>query len=404
MINKDFFSTKWNGQSIKILGVDDPAAGLYKNGYIVTDEWENQTGMKVKFDVTDWSDYAGKVFSMLDSGSDEYDAMMIPGIFWLPKFSSSHWIAKLDDLIKLLPEAWRAYDFEDIHYNLRSDLSYKGNLYLIPCFTEIQIVYYRKDLIPDFEIKGVNKPISVHQYAELASKINSQFGIIGTHIKGSLSESFPEWLPFLSSFGGVLYGNQDEPLFNSVAGVKSLEFMVSLLNYCGPDVGQSDNETIRKMLFEEKIGIINHWSGQLIPSMRKIDGNINDRYGFSFLENPWGTTWSFALNTKSKKNLPTLSYLLWATSQNNDVLQSDFSGSPVRQSTFNNKELNNKYPWFTGLVNAINRKNDFPSFYRFADDVGHLYVLVNEVLTKNVDIKEALQRAEILCKKTKSYV
>lgn len=393
-----FFKKEWRGQNIRILAVDDPAVGLYQNGHHVTDQWEKITGMKVAFEPIQWSEYPAKVFSMLQSGSDAYDSVMVPGFFWLPKFASSKWVAPLDPLIDSIKEAWQAYQIEDVHPHLRIELSYLDKKYLIPSFSEVQIVYYRKDLIRDAGLETPKNPISINDYIMIAEKLHHPPDYYGTHIKGGTAESFPEWLPFFSSFGGDLFDGVQSPSFNNVAGIKSLQIMKALVNYCGPNVEQGDNATVLSLLKSGKVGIVNHWSGQLIPAMRERENGINEDYGFTFLENPWGSIWAFALNSASKKQIQTLSYLLYATCKENDIRQADYSGSPVRLSTLANPTLQFKYPWFDSLSGALDQKSSFPSFERFADIVGNLYLMVNDVLSGKKEISEALLQAENTCK------
>ena len=202
---------------------------------------------------------------MLQEGRDDYDIIMAPGYFWLPKFASSGWLCTLDDMIQSNVKLWNVYDYDDIHPGLRFELEYLGKHFLFPCFSEIQLVFYRADLFKKEGVDLPKTPVSSEDYLKFARALHNPTGLFGTQIKASLAESFPEWLPWFSEFGGELFDGEKNPVFNSDAGTKAFEFMLALSRYCHPEMGSSDNEQILHLMHAGRIGIINHWSGQIGP-------------------------------------------------------------------------------------------------------------------------------------------
>lgn len=389
-------------KTIRILAVADPAVEQYKRGNAVTEIWEAKSGVHVEFGPVDWGEYPARVFDHLQTGNDYYDAVMIPGYFWLPKFATNRWISPLDELVKANTDIWDDYDFADIHPGLRFELSYENQHYLLPCFSEVQIVYYNKKLLAETGIENLPIPISTKEYIQLASAAHNPPNMIGTHFKGSLAESFPEWLPFFSEEGGELFDEQNFPLFNSAAGQKSLHALLALKKVSGPSIDASDNETILQLLHQGKLAIINHWSGQIGPVLNPIINPYSDDYGFTHFMDPWGSVWAFALNAAGKHQNETFSYLCWITNSQNDKEQLRYSGSPTRISTLTDLELAQKHPWLPTLNSALECRRSFPSFVQFADIVGTLYNMVNQVLQNIQSPEEALKIAESKCRETLS--
>ncbi len=84
---------------VRMLCVDDPAVKLYQQTGELVSAWSNKSGIKVEVVVLPWEKYPDKVFSTLQSGSDEFDIVMLPGYFWLPKFAANNWLIPLAGLM-----------------------------------------------------------------------------------------------------------------------------------------------------------------------------------------------------------------------------------------------------------------------------------------------------------------
>jgi multiple sugar transport system substrate-binding protein len=170
-----------------------------------------------------------------------------------------------------------------------------------------------------------------------------------------------------------------------------LQKLKTFFPFCGEDVSESDNATLFHLLTNGKVGIVNHWSGQLSPIMDTMINPFINNYGFATLENPWGTVWAFGITSASDNKNEAFSFLLHITGANADLLQGNYSGSPVRRSTFNNQQAVNEFPWFPALLESIERKHTFPSSESFSDKMGHLYNMVHQVFSGNLTPEEAVQ-------------
>jgi len=370
---------------IRILAIGDPASELYRSNGPLTGSWTEKTGIKVDVDIRPWAEYADLVFAELASGRGTCDVVMLPGFFWLPSMASKGYLSPLEDLLPRAEEAWKAFDFEDIPLSLRKELFFKNTHFLIPAFAEVQTVVYRQDLLEAAGVPPLQRPVPMDRYIETAETLHSPPTVYGTLLKGGPAESFPEWLPFLSAAGGGLFGPDERPVFDSAAGRESLRMMCSLREVSAPGVETADNEAVNSLIRSGKVGIVNHWSGQLGPLSVQAAG----RYGYTYLEHPWGTVWSFGITSASRNKEAALAYLLYAANPANDILQGDLSGSPVRNATYRT----NRHPWYRTVAEALERKNSFPSFVRFGDLAGHLYSMVTEVLAGGVEPRRALRQA-----------
>lgn len=394
-----FFMKRYPNSVVNILAVNDPAIGLLAKGKGITDIWEKENNAKVQLTVIPWAEYPAVLFDLLEKKRSDYDVIMAPGYFWLPKFASSGWLFALDEIIEENHQLWDVYEYDDIHPRLRIELEYYGKHYFFPCFSEIQLVYYRSDFCKAAGIDLIKMPIASEDYINYSRLFHNPPACFGTQIKASLAESFPEWLPWLSEFGGELFDSMKNPVFHAEPGLKALEFMLKLKKYCAPNIDTADNEQILHLVNAGKIGIINHWSGQISPVLGLNGRSQNKTISFSHLKKPWGSIWSFGINAASKNIDSAFSYLCWATSKQADQAQILYSGSPVRLSTFRNEQFKKLYPWLQVLESAINCSQCFPSFVEFLDTLGPLYTMVNSVLTKNVSAKEELIRTKELCQR-----
>ncbi len=377
---------------VRMLCVDDPAVKLYQQTGELVSAWSNKSGIKVEVVVLPWEKYPDKVFSTLQSGSDEFDIVMLPGYFWLPKFAANNWLIPLAGLMSTNLTDWQNYDYGDILPGMRKELEIDGKTYLLPSFSEVQMVYYRKDLLQKAGFANLESPISLEKWLDIAKSIHDPAnGVFGTHFKGAASESMVEWLPFLTAVGGNLPESENITFFPENEGVLSLKKLITYLPYCREDVGKSDNATMFELLSTGKVGIVNHWSGQVGPLIDRSVNPYADQYGFASLENPWGTVWAFGIPSASKKKNGAFSCLLHLTNASADLQQAEYSGSPVRRSSLKNPYALRKYPWFPALLDCIEKKKTFPSSAGFSDLMGDLYTMTHEVFSNNQTPVEAVQ-------------
>lgn len=377
---------------IRILCVDDPAVKLYEQTGELVSDWSAKTKIGVEVVILPWDKYPEKVFTALQSHSDEFDIVMLPGYFWLPKFAANNWLIPLSDLISANQSVWQKYDYEDILPTMRQELEINGKTYLLPSFSEVQVVYYRKDLLQQAGLSKVDSPLSMKKWLDMAKSLHDPAnGIFGTHFKGAASESMVDWLPFFTSVGGKLPDGISVKRFSENDVTLSFEKLSAFLPFCRNDVGESDNASLFKLLTTGKVGIVNHWSGQLGPIMDTSINPYANQYGFASLENPWGTVWAFGIPAASKNKSEAFSCLLQLTGAYADLQQGKYSGSPARRSSFINPKASLEFPWFPALLESIERKNTFPSSEKFSDLMGDLYRLSHGVFSGDLNPVVAIQ-------------
>ncbi len=375
-----------NRNRIMILAVGDPAAELYRDNGPVDAAWLKRGGITAHVEIVPWADYADTVFGELESGAGRYDIVMLPGFFWLPSMADKGWLLPV-------PVGLATESAGDIVPSLWEELFFGGRRYLFPAFAEAQTVIYRRDLVEKAGFGVLPSPLPVSLFMDVAKALHDPPCLFGTHLKGGIAESFPEWLPFLASRGGTLFSGADEPLFDSLAGIGSLRDMLALARVSAPDVHLSDNGTVNALVRDGKVGIVNHWSGQLGPLMDPRSNPHADRYGFTYLEHPWATVWSFGINSASKNPEAAAAWAAHATGPENDALQGGVSGSPVREGSYKRGDR----PWYPAVLGALERKNSFPSFVRFTGMAGSLYTMVTDVLSGAKSPEAALSEAAARC-------
>lgn len=146
---------------------------------------------------------------------------------YIPLFAANDWVHSLTGHIQ--PE----YNLDDIFDSLLQSYKWHGKLYGLPIYSEVTILYYRKDL---FKKHGVEVPDTLAELTAAAKKLNNPPRTFGIALRGLRGEGMNVyiWTEFLRSYGGNFLSSKMKPVFNSKAGIKATRHYKQLIRKYGP--------------------------------------------------------------------------------------------------------------------------------------------------------------------------
>lgn len=306
-------------------------------------QFQELTGMTVKFDVLSEDTYFQKALTELSSGSGAYDMLMV-GNQQVGQYMNGGWLEDLNPYFnnpKLTDMAW--YDMEDLLPSGRAAGQLDGKQFALPVGSEAGMLFYRKDI---FEEKGLKPPTTFDELYETAKslKTNDMAGYV-TRGKRGLDVIW-QWTTFLLSYGGRYFDEQGQPAFNSPEGIAATEMFVKLLVDAGPEGTMNWSWMEASQNFAQGKSAMYVDAGGLGPGIDKEGNPAYGKVGYvtmpaagekPVIPNYW--FWMFGMPAGGKQKECAFLFTEWATSKTLGIPLSMGGSSPARATVWNSKEI-----------------------------------------------------------------
>ncbi|WP_018527033.1 ABC transporter substrate-binding protein [Alkalispirochaeta alkalica] len=375
--------------SVKVLAVGDPAVHGYVDPELgILRKYQERQGVSVDFDILPWDQYAERLFVEVRKARPDYDVVMVAGHVWLAEFVTKGYLAPLDSYQALRDPA---YDPGDIHPSVASEMSYQGNSWLVPSFTDGHLLYAREEVSNLLRKEDLCDPRRYLELAELIQKSESSYRA-PLAMKISPGEVFLDWLPYLYAFGGDCFSSSGEPLFADDAGRRSLEYYLDLTKYLSSSHKPFGNEEVARALRRGEVSFGLSWGGQ--AGVIVTEQHVKEEAFFFVTPNhPWNVTWSFGVLAGSQRKDEAVDVLAWLSSRETDRLIGVYAGSPVRRSTYGDEDLRRRCPWFPAQERLLERARLLPHLSNLGSLMAPLYSEITRAIEGECSGSDALARA-----------
>lgn len=360
-------------KELKVLAVADPAVVFLKEEKDIFARFEAQTGIKLTFDIKPWTEYYP---ALLNSFKEyEYDIVMVAGHLWLKDFVNNNYLAPIANSFS------KEYDYEDILLSIRKECMLDDNIYLVPLFCDGHMFVYRKSRVQ----QKFNEKITINEILDAITGYKGE-GNAFTQ-KAHASEIFLDFLPYLRNRGQKTFDENGMMVFNNENGVKALEDYISMKEYCRDNVENNGNDEVMKDLQSGNCAMGITWGGQLGQVMND-DCKDKEDMAFSYLDTSWNVSWSFALNRLSNKEKLAIEFFEYITSKEMDIKVGDFSGNPIRKSTYENDR--GEHPWYSALIKMLESAEPLENLANTGDLIGIATKEIYEAYLGNISPKAAI--------------
>ena len=226
-----------------------------------------------------------------------------------------------------------------------------AKLYGIPFGAETSILAYRKDV---FLQNGLKKP---NTYSELKNilSILENLNIGGLSTRGEKGHHcVHSWLLHFNPMGGQILDENWHPKVNSEAGVKSLDFLRSIISRSSKHMSEYNQAEMLNSFLTGESNI--YLDSSLIINAPKKRSQINFREKVGFALHPKDQVNSsesggLAIGISSNSLQKEAAFLLlqWLTHAKQDIKLCKLGGAPSRISTLKNPLILKQFPGFKVL-------------------------------------------------------
>ena len=219
----------------------------------LTEEFEQETGIKVTVELIPYLNYRDKIILDLSSKTGNYNLMQTAAM-WMEEFvNQADYLEPLNEYLEnqrfpdpdvdgIMPNLWSAYNGE-----------YENKVYGFPFIPDGMVFLYNKEM---FAEAGLTEPPKtwdeVYEYGKKLTRDTDGDGKIDQYgfalMAGGRVQTAVMYTALLFASGGREYDADGNPSFNTDAGVKAMQTFVKLLEISPPAALESDlAETVQQM-------------------------------------------------------------------------------------------------------------------------------------------------------------
>ncbi len=282
-------------------------------------EFEKLTGIKVIIEDYPEDPFRQKLAVEMSAKSKNVDVFSTGTMREGRQFVTSGWYADLTPLVNdptATSAEWNKGDFIDAVWKA---LQFGGKQVAVPVQSNVQILYYRKDL---FDGAGLKPPKTLDELEAAAKRLHNPPSVYGFVSRGRKTQAPYSWSHWLYANGGSWLTADGKPGINSPAAIAATQQYVRLLRTYG-DPGAADNGPIevQSQFLQGRAAMILDavsWAGLFSdPQKSKVVGKWEGSLAPS---GPGGVTyelwaWGLGVSPFSEKKKAAWLFLQWATSK-----------------------------------------------------------------------------------------
>jgi multiple sugar transport system substrate-binding protein len=353
-------------------------------------DFEAQTGVKVKFDFVAWAQYTDKILVTLSAHDSSYDIIVGDSQLLGAAVTGNHyvdltdWLKENIDLEKLAPEPLKYY----AEYPTGS-----GRYYGVSAVLDVPAIAYRKDLFEDPEEKAAFKAKygydldvpktweQLRDIAEFFTRPDQNFYGLAYWPAKTFDAVTMGFQPVMWSFGADYHAPdsyQVEGYLNSEAGVKALEFYVSLMKYAPPGSENYYWNECTQAFAQGLVAMAFQWGswceGFVNPA---TNPQYYDKVGFFPFPGKVGEDGTFRqyatlggqgfnVVTYGKNRDAALEFIKWWCQEETQKKYMEMGGIPILTDLLNSPEFLNAKPYNPALAAGLKVVKDFWNIPEYA--------------------------------------
>ena len=373
---------------------------LITGGALYPKYWESivkdftaKTGIKVSYDLLEFTPLTSKVITLSAAGSDQYD------VYSTHTAQIDSYFNHFEPLNSYFSES-ELKDFYPVAVKYLSDPK-TGNLAAIPRNMDARVQYYRSDVYGE---KGLKPAETWEELVDVSLKLTGD-GHYGLVLPGQGDPAQRTFSDLLWQAGGDWVDDANKPAFNSADGIRALTFYRDLIQkhkVVPPDaVGYQWNENSTEFSSGTCYDTFD-WPGAFAtlsnPETSKVVGKwstapyVRDKAAISC-----AISHAMALNSKSTRKDAAVEFIKFTVGEEAQRLGFDqFTNFPSRQSTAKEVIAAAQGPqavWLQQLSTTIENGKEWPKLPGFSKVCTLMFSAIEQALSDQATAADSLNRA-----------
>jgi ABC-type glycerol-3-phosphate transport system substrate-binding protein len=317
--------------------------------------FEKATGATIKYTNYPENDLRSKIVADASNHVGGFQVYCLDNNY-IPLFASSKWVQPIDSQIK------PAYKLDDVFDSLKTSYSWQGALFGLPIYSEVTILYYRKDL---FDAAKLTPPKTLDELEQDAAKLTKPPQTFGIALRGLRGEGMNvyTWTEWMRSYGANFLDAKMHPVFDSPEAIEGTQHYSDLINkYGSPGNGTWGWDKVSSAFAAGRVAMIVESTAFYPVFNDPKQSSVAGKVGYSVV--PAGPKGAFPANysiglaipatvdTNSKTFAAAAAFLQWATSQEMEFARTDKDiGNEDRKSVNQSDLLKSKIDG--GYIKAV---------------------------------------------------
>ena len=309
---------RFSGETVTVLADQNPWQKAIEP---LLPEFEQLTGMKVKFEALPEDQFRQRRQVALTGRSASIDLFMSQPVQDGAQFQQQGWYQSLAPYLENLSLTSPDYEYADFSKTLMQGATVDGTLIGIPILLDVEMLYYRKDILA---AAGVEVPKTFDELRSVAEKIANRDGVLGYAARGKGGSAVTQMSTILYNFGADWTDSDGRAAFGSPEGVRAFQFYGSMLRDFAP-------KGITSMSWEELLPLFNqgriaiwHDSSSFLSTIvdpKSSVQQVRENIGYAVMPSgPGGgynatLPWSLSMSSFSNKKVQAWQFIQWATSK-----------------------------------------------------------------------------------------
>ncbi|MDR2478051.1 MAG: extracellular solute-binding protein [Treponema sp.] len=326
--------------------------------------FEQLSGAKVEVQVFPWDDLNQKIINGLNSSGD-LDCIVMAAPF-VTGYEKAGLLADMGALYRQHGAA--GYDMDDfIPAMMDSMCRLNGKVYAVPCKPDAYILSYRKDILEDPAVRtrfkqktghDLKVPETMEEMKRTAdyftkSKNPDSPVLYGYATQGSKGNSRWIWSGRLGALGGGIVDlTTMEPAFDNEAGIKAMQFALSLVPDTPPEFMQLAYDELNLIYTSGDVFMAEQWPG-LATATR---GTVTEgKTGFAVMpgQSPVIGGWTAAIAKNSRQQELAWKFVELMTSKDGEIVKIKHTFDPCRLSNYQRSGIKDLSPMYPVLLKSL---------------------------------------------------
>ena len=336
----------------------DPAVDILKDDFLPL--FEKDTGIRTEWVEADYSGWLQKALNDGQTKAGAFDIYVLDDL-WVPQFAGSGYLANLDELgfqvdVDFVPTEL-ALGYWPPQTGPRQpgiDPKAKPILYALPFISDVQLLFYRRDVYTSGPPQTWNDILSVARQKSDPAK--HQYGWVTRGVKGNpIMTSF---FVLLHDFGGDVFGENWEVVFNSPQALEALEFYLSLLPYEPNGIAEFDSDQEGETLLQGNAFAATMWTGWCHQTDDPKKSRVVQKIDFAVPPKKVNRVAKIGLfmagiPAAAPHKAEALEFLRWLSRPDIQIQYARAGGMPFRLSAFSDQEARSKSRGLAAALQAL---------------------------------------------------